>query len=114
MDKIRNMTDVLHLDRSTHIVPSPAGFRVFGKDFEIHFDRINGTNGGEENAQHPQEDFTPTLVKRKTYVWEITRRQPTVNITVPVFLGKHEKQGISPPFQNAIPPRDADTRKEQP
>ncbi|EGK97354.1 AGAP013004-PA [Anopheles gambiae str. PEST] len=112
MDKIRNMTDILHMDRSTHIVPSPAGFRVFGKDFEIHFDRINVTNGaGGDDSSHPQEDYTPTLVKRKTYVWEITRRQPTANITVPVFLGKHEKQSI-PPFQNAISPRDSDTQKD--
>lgn len=115
MDKIRNMTDVLYLDRSTHIVPTPVGFRVIGKDFEIHFDQINVTNAGEEEgsaANHqPQQDFIPTLVKRKTYVWEITRRQPTANITVPVFMGKHDKQAI-PPYQNAIPPSDSDTKKE--
>ncbi|XP_052891320.1 uncharacterized protein LOC128299399 [Anopheles moucheti] len=113
MDKIRNMTDLLHMDRSTHVVPTPVGFRVIGKDFEIHFDRINVTHAAEDEGPHqPQEDYIPTLVKRKTYVWEITRRQPTANITVPVFLGKiHDKQAI-PPFQNAIPPPDSDTKKE--
>uniref|UniRef100_A0A182N6F7 Uncharacterized protein n=1 Tax=Anopheles dirus TaxID=7168 RepID=A0A182N6F7_9DIPT len=113
MDKIRNMTDVLHMDRTTHVFPSPDGFRVRGKDFEIHFDRINVTNGGGEGegAPHPQEDFTPTLVKRKTYVWEIARRQPTANMTVPVFLGKHDKLG-TPPLQNALPSRDSDTKLE--
>uniref|UniRef100_A0A182VXM8 Uncharacterized protein n=1 Tax=Anopheles minimus TaxID=112268 RepID=A0A182VXM8_9DIPT len=113
MDKIRNMTEVLHMDRSTHIVPTQIGFKVIGKDFEIHFDRVNVTHtGDEEDPSHqPQQDYIPTLVKRKTYVWEITRRQPTANITVPVFLGKHDKQAI-PPFQNAIPPPDSDAKKE--
>uniref|UniRef100_A0A182Q6T7 Uncharacterized protein n=1 Tax=Anopheles farauti TaxID=69004 RepID=A0A182Q6T7_9DIPT len=115
MDKIRNMTDVLHMDRTTYVLPSPEGFKVRGKDFEIHFDRISVTNGdeGEGVAPQPQEDFTPTLVKRKTYVWEITRHQPTVNMTVPVFAGgKHDKLG-TPPFQNALPPsRDSDAKLE--
>ncbi|XP_035900843.1 uncharacterized protein LOC118507014 [Anopheles stephensi] len=111
MDKIRNMTDVLYLDRSTHIVPTPVGFKVVGKDFEIHFDHINVTSEDGHPHQQPQQDFIPTLLKRKTNVWEITRRHPTANITVPVFMGKHDKQVI-PPYQNAIPPSDSDTKKE--
>uniref|UniRef100_A0A182PF16 Uncharacterized protein n=1 Tax=Anopheles epiroticus TaxID=199890 RepID=A0A182PF16_9DIPT len=112
-NKIDNMTDNnMHLDASMRIVPTAAGFRVFGKEFEIHFDRINGTNVAGEDGTHPQEDYTPTLVKRKTYVWELTGHKATANITVPVFHGKHSKQD-PPPFQNAIPPaQHTDTGKE--
>uniref|UniRef100_A0A182LXP8 Uncharacterized protein n=1 Tax=Anopheles culicifacies TaxID=139723 RepID=A0A182LXP8_9DIPT len=115
MDKIRNMTDVLNMDPSTHVIPTQVGFKVIGKEFEIHFDRINVTHtGDDQDSSHPpppQHDYIPTLVKRKTYVWEITRRQPTANITVPVFLGKHDKQAI-PPFQNALPPPDSDAKRD--
>ncbi|XP_053672716.1 uncharacterized protein LOC128723034 [Anopheles nili] len=113
MDKIANMTDALHLDRTTHVIPTKNGFNVLGKDFEIHFDRINAGNGGEteEDGSHVKEDFMPTLVKRKTYVWEFKRRQHVYNISIPVVVHeKHEKLG-TPPFQNAIPPlKDSDKK----